>query len=443
MALFFDHGAITWLAADAVGATYTVSGLAFQPKALMFLFNGLASTVDAASQTTSARLGIGFASSTSNRGNYQTFSEDAAGNANTRLSANMVSVVSVSNAADLDGQLDLDAINSDGFRLIIDAGPVDTDIRVFWFAWGGDDIVNVQVARVSEPAAAGVASYNVTNWQTNVLGDNVLLLVGIPTSFTIGSIDAGFCFAAATATGAGNQFVNCSNEDLGSAAADTDGYTRGDECFAIIVDGGGNPNSRASFNGFDSTGFDLNWASVLGGALPRNLIYMVIQGGSWKAGNYTLAIGTINNTATVSGLKFRPKGAIHASGDRVQSVAGTSVTEAKQAIGAWSSTSSRRSMSYWSENSPATMEIDLAIEYDGCLCFPTNAGAIDWVVDINAINNDGFQVIVDDARAVALTDFQMFVAFGDSPRPSAVYPDFLGHQRRPVASGFHPPDKVN
>jgi hypothetical protein len=442
VALFFDHGAITWLAADGVGTTYTVSGLTFQPKALMFLTMGMSSAVDAASQALDARVNIGFASSPSNRGCAQIFSEDAAGSAVCRVRANTTLIASISDAAGAAGDLDLDLINSDGFRLIVDIQLV-ADLRVFWFAWGGDDIVNVDVARVDEPGAAGVVSYDVANWQPSVLGDNVVFLVGIRTTVTVASTDADFCFGVATAPGAGNQFVNCSDEDIGSPSADTDGYVRGDECFALITSGGGNPDSRASFNGFDSTGFDLNWAEVSGGGIPYSFIRMVIQGGSWKAGNYSLALGTVNNTATVSGLKFRPKGAIHASSDRVESTADTSTAEAKQAIGAWSSLSSRRAMSYWSENGPTNMEIDLAIEYDGCLCFPTNAGAIDWVVDIDAINQDGFDVIVDDARSAALTDFQMFVAFGDSPRPLAIYPDST---RRPigiVSSGMSPPNQVN
>jgi hypothetical protein len=40
MALEYAHGVIQWAGADPIGTTYTVSGLAFQPKAIVFKWHG-------------------------------------------------------------------------------------------------------------------------------------------------------------------------------------------------------------------------------------------------------------------------------------------------------------------------------------------------------------------------------------------------------------------
>lgn len=445
MSLEFAHGSQLWASADAATTVYTISGLSFQPKAFMFVSMGLSSATDAASEATSARLSIGFATRTTDRRCQGFLSVDgaAAGDCQEVYRDDaVVATVAATPAGFVDGLLDLDSVTSDGFTLIVnDAAPV--DLMVFWFVWGGDDIVNAATGEINEPAATGNQSYSVVNWLATVLGDNAVLFAGCQLTVgapTAAAQDAGFMFGAATATGAGNQFVVASNEDDGSATMDTDGYVRGDECLAMMAVAGGNPNARASFNGFDSLGFDLNW--VARAVTNRRYIYLAIQGGSWNVGNYTLALGTVGNTATVSGLKFRPKGGLGASSDRVESTAGTSTAEAKQIIGGWSSTSARRAMAYWSEHSTGNTEIDLAIEYDGMLCFPTNAGAIDWVVDIDAINADGFRVIVDDARAVALTDFQNFVTFGDAPRPAAFFPDVLLMGQKVAATGMRPPGLI-
>src|SRR5262245_15966699 len=117
MALEFAHGAIQWLAADAATTTYTVSGLSFQPKALRFYWVGLQSSTDAVSQTVNERRGIGFAVDTSNRRSIGTFNQDTAASANCGAAARNDCVACTTDGAGAsDGRLDLNAINSDGFR---------------------------------------------------------------------------------------------------------------------------------------------------------------------------------------------------------------------------------------------------------------------------------------------------------------------------------------
>lgn len=413
----FAQGSQFWNNASGAGTVYTISGLGFQPKALMFYCVGMstASDISGIDGGSNARVSMGFATSTSNRRCQGFMSVVSAVAADCQeIYRDDAVVATVSAAGVVDGLLDLNSITSGGFTLIVDdAAPI--NLRVFWLAWGGDDIVNASVGEIVEPAATGVQSYSVTGWISPLPEDNVVLFAGCQLTAaapTAAVQDAGFMFGAATATGAGSQFVCASNEDDGSATMDTLSYIRGDECLAMMTVAGGNPNARASFNGFDSLGFDLSWTARA--VTNRRYIYLAIQGGKWKAGNYTIDLTTIGNTTTVSGLLFSPIGAIHVSADRAQSAAGVSTTGAMQNWGVWSSLTARRNMRYFSENGTAIAEINLAIEVNEGVTFaslPTSPDP-DWFVDIDAINSDGFRVIVTTPETTPHTDFQPYLAFG-------------------------------
>src|SRR5688572_7893169 len=118
MALDHAHGAIQWALADTVGTTKTVTGLAFQPKALRFYIMGLGSATDTASETqTYTERCVGFATSTSDRRMVASTDQDAAASMSCVAGYRTDRVAAAEYGA---GSLDLDAITSDGFRLIVD-----------------------------------------------------------------------------------------------------------------------------------------------------------------------------------------------------------------------------------------------------------------------------------------------------------------------------------
>lgn len=412
MSLEFAHGDLGWATGDTVGTTFTVSGLSFSPKALMFVVNGQADSTDANTITRNARLGIGFATSTSDRRCMAVASQDGVGTSNCSAAYRDDCVVVTLDTADaVDGRLDLNSITSDGFTLIVDEQLTADNIRVFWYAWGGSDITNMATGEISEPAATGNQSYTVTGsfQPTVVMFSGCQLSVAPPTA---AAQDAGLMFGAATGTGIGNQFVCTRNEDTGSNTMDTDKYSITTECLAMITIAGGNPNARAAFNGFDSVGFDLDWLARA--VTGRRYIYLAIQGGAWKVSSTTGDPSTIGNTITISDIPFPPIGAILATHGAVEDAAGVSTPQAKLSIGCWSSLSSRRAMGSDSLDGSANAEIALAIEYDQIIVIPDVAGGIVFSLDIDAINSNGFRMITDDAGGGALTLFP-YVAFGSVP----------------------------
>lgn len=429
MPLSFAHGAVRWLSTDVATTTYTVSGLSFQPKAIRFYWMGLNSAgVDAASQITNERRGVGFAADTSNRRCVGTFGLDNAGAMDTdSIAHNAAVAVTTDGAGAITGLLDLNSITSDGFTLIVD-DQVPASITVFWEAWGGTDITTVTIGDIAEPAATGTQNYTATGFTASGT-DQVVMLAGVQSTAAVntGAVsDSGLYVGFTTGTASANNIVVLGNNDEGSASADCDGYGRAGECIAMITVAGGNPSARAVLSAWGTDLFTINWTNRA--TTSRRSIYMAIKGGSWSAGSYTIDGNSLSSTATVSGLSFTPKGLSTMGCMVAESAAGTAHAFDRISLGSGSSTSSRRAQGIWDVDAVTNQGINHVIEYDSVLAFPSNAGALVASYDINAMNSDGFQIIVDLAGGVA-SEWQGYLTFGDTPPPTYAPPRFQPRAR--------------
>jgi hypothetical protein len=412
MALEFAHGAIQWGAADTAGTTYTVSGLAFQPKALRFYWVGIQSAVDGAIQIVDIRRGVGFATGTSARRAVGTFSDDGLGTSDCgSVAADDCVVVTCDGAGARTGMLDLTAINSDGFVLTVD-GQAPVAITVFWEAWGGSDITVQVVGDIAEPAATGDQDYTATGFVAGAT-DQVVMFAGVQSVSALNTAEAqdsglhvGF------ATGASNNITMCGNSDDASGTMDTDRYFRSGECLSMIVVGGGNPDARASLTQFGTDNFRLNWTARA--LTNRRSIFLAIKGGQWSTGLYTIDPATVGATATVSGLSFAPVGLSTLYNRGAESAAGTSAVSDLICFGSGSSTSSRRAMGSYDENAGTNSEADLAIEFDEVVVGPDSSGGVASAFDIDAMNSDGFRIICDVAEAGSPTYAQGYLTFGSA-----------------------------
>lgn len=416
MALQFAHGAVQWSSADAATTQYPVTGLGFTPKALRFYMVGIQSASDAASQTLHWRAAVGFAVSASDRRCMGSQSQDAAGTqvCTTGYRSDCVAMTLTSTPA-MDGALDLHSIDADGFTLVVD-DQAPASITVFWEAWGGTTFQCAAIGEIAEPAATGSVSY--------VCGfkPDVVLFAGVQGTAAANTVtrnDAALMVGASCGPASAQNIVAVANDDDASATSDTDRYALSGECLAQIAVAGGNPSARAILTSLNPGGFTLNW--IARATTGRLYMYLAMQGGQWSVGSTTIAGNSGSSTATVvtatrGGVTFRPVGLSFMGVSLAASAAGTSSTEGKLGLGSASSTSSRRSMGLWSENGNATAaEIDLAVEYDSCYAMPSNAGAIAETLDIDAINADGFQLIVDTAGGVA-SEWVGYVACGNDRR---------------------------
>ncbi len=416
MALSFSHGAIQWLAADAATTVYTVSGLSFQPKALRFYWVGLQSASDAASETVNGRRGVGFAVSTTERRCVGSFSQDSPTAANCgTVARNDAVCCTTDGAGGSDAELDLNSITSDGFTLIVDdATPA--NITIFWEAWGGTDITVAVVGDFAEPAAGGDQDYTATGFVAGAT-DQVVMLAGVQSVAALNTAeaeDSGMYVGFAASATAADNIVIAGNATDGVGTMATNTYTQSDECIALSdkATSADVATARAVLTQFGTDNFRLNW--IERGVTNRKSIYMALKGGRWKSGSLTIDGTTLSATATLSSLTFTPVGMSLMWNGAAESTVDTFGTNDIIGLGTGTSTSSRRSMAVRDEDATANCEIDTVIEYDQVLCFANSDGTSGRALDINAMNSDGWQLIVDATGGVA-TNWVGYLTFGSVP----------------------------
>jgi hypothetical protein len=415
--LNFAHGSVQWLTSQVLNTTIPVTGLGFRPKALRFYWVGLQSNSPTAanSQAVAERRGVGFASSITSRASTGTFSADASGNADCgSIFTTTACVITVDGNGAVDGLLDINSIDTDGFTLIVD-DVAPANITVFWEAWGGDEITNVTIGSIAEPGAAGNQNYTATGFVASPGSsqDQCIMFAGVQSvnASGVGQIqDSGLCVGFATSTATANQVVVIGNSDDGSATMDTDGYNFTGQCLSMIVIAGGNPNARATLNAFGTDIFTLNWGARA--TTNRRNIYMAIKGGQWQAGSVTIAGNTLNSTTTLGTLPFNIKGISLIGAMKPISTANTATAQDRIGFGSGLSTTSRNSAAVLDEDATADSEIDLSINYTQVLVYPSVTGTLQTAYDINRIGANEIQLITDTAGGVA-NEWIGYLAFGD------------------------------
>ena len=423
MALLFSFGSVQWLTTDALSSTKVISGLGFPPRAIRFYWVGLQSNspTNAASQAVSERRGIGFASSATTRRCVGTFSADNVADSDCgSVAANDCVVVTVTGAGVIDGKLDISSFDANGFTLIVD-DVTPANLTIFYEVWGGDDIQDVTIGDIAEPAATGNQNYTATGFtSTNVVNDQVVMLAGVQSTAAVGTgqaNDSGLYAGFTTGTATANNIVVLGNSDDASATMDTDGYARAGDCLAMIVVAGGNPDARAILQSFGTDQFTLNWTNRA--TTNRRSIYMAIKGGGWQVGSYTIRQDA-GRTAAVTGLPFYLRGICIMGAMKTQSAAGTSSTQDRMGFGTATGTASRQTMSVLDEEATLTSEIDTVIEYNNLLAFPSTAGGVQARFDLNAWGFNNFTTVVEIDAGGPENEWQGYLSFGDIKRPRPV-----------------------
>jgi hypothetical protein len=416
MAFGYSQGAIQWLTSDALNATKVVTGLGFCPKAIRFYWMGHQSATDSFTQTVSERRGIGFCSSPTIRRSVGTFSADNVADSDCgSVAADDCVCITVTGAGAIDGKLDISSMDPDGFTLIVD-DVTPANLTIFFEAWGLDDIQQVTIGDIDEPAATGTQVYTANGF--NARGDTqCVMFAGVQSTAALntGQVnDSGLCVGASTGTATANNIVVVGNSDDASATMDTDGYARASECLAMIVVAGGNPNARAVLSAFGTDTFTLNWTNR--GTTNRRFIYMAIKGGGWQAGSYTIRQDS-GRTAAVTGLPFILKGISFMGAMKTQAAAGTATVQDRIGLGSASGLLERKAMGVLDEDGTATSEIDLAISYDSISSYPSTTGTEQARQDLDAFGYNNFTAIVEIDAGGPENEWMGYLAFGATKLP--------------------------
>lgn len=179
--------------------TIAVTGVGFQPEFIMFWWTGRSNSTDAIGRASHFR-GFGAAASTTDRRSVASTSTDAAATSDTAsahdAAACILSVSPVTPA--IDGQLDLQSFDADGFTLICDSATWPRDTRVTYLALAGD-LTNAATGVLTEPAATGDQDVTSLAFQPDFV---LFFSAGIAVDAPGAKTDSDIMIGAATASSA-------------------------------------------------------------------------------------------------------------------------------------------------------------------------------------------------------------------------------------------------
>lgn len=422
MALEVAVGTVT-ISTGAVGTTFTVSGLSFQPKALFFSWCGRATAGQAEADH---MFGAGFAVSTSSRRAYTSQGDHAlSAIANDVARYNDCAIATLTVLGAIDGKADLDAITADGFRLIVDDQFAVAQI-VGYVAYGGADLSTAEIVDFSEPGATGNQDVATTNAVgTAGVDDKAVIILGGPdAAFGTPTVWSTFMIGLA----AGDTPVNAIMAGAGQDAVGTSvtwGYARTGECVANLG-AADTVSSRASLSGWNvaGNGFRLNWAEVDAATVWEHSA-LVMSGGRWQVGDNLTNTGVSNQVEATS---YVPNGILVISGCKAASVADTTTANDERSIGAAQAAAARWYSSMIDKDAQAIQDIGVAFNTDAMYGNQSTAATvvIEGLMDIVSFDaTPSFTFVMDDADPVAAW-FGYLLAADTPAAGGATYPGWIG-----------------
>jgi len=182
----------------APGSTTQVTGTGFQPKAVLFWWDGTNSQADIVGGLLVHKRGFGVAVSTTDRRAIFSQAIDAADPTTTDAGHHDAAAIGrLSNAGAIDALADLQSMDANGFTLVID-DDFPTDTRIHYLALGGSDLTNVASGMFTESAATfpQVGGSATSSRSTNAIDD----VVTLPASVASGDLVIVFHHSLGTGT---------------------------------------------------------------------------------------------------------------------------------------------------------------------------------------------------------------------------------------------------
>lgn len=408
MAIGVANGTIT-VTTGLVGTTFTVSGLSFAPVA-GYVFHSGRLAVGMSEQD--HRVGHGIFTGTTSRRSYSTQGDHAAAVMATdhvRRDDCVASRLSTSGASA--GKLDVDAMLSDGFRLIVDEAFA-TDMHLSWKVWGGD-ASQAEIVDITEPAATGDQDIATSFALDTGVDDKAVIFLGNAAG-AFGTVTGSALWMLGFAAGntPANAVVMACDLD-GADPSITYKYSLSGECIAQSNTADA-VTSRASLTAWLSTGFRLNWLEVDGG-VAWGTSALVIKGGRWEVGDILTSTGTTNQTETTT---YDPKGLLFGSASNPLSTADVTETGFQAVMGAATGAASRSYESARSLDGNATADIAAASNTNAFWAMITGANAsITEIADLVSLDTGGFTWVMDDASASGR--FIAYLSCSDAPAAAA------------------------
>jgi hypothetical protein len=293
-----------------VGTVVGVTGVGFQPKILFLWWSGR--TTDPATVTTAAgrqhfRRGFAMAAGPNACRMVTNQAEDGTQPADAdRMYRADVCVSSINRSGSIDGMAELAAFDADGFSLAIVFDAFDEPLAITYLALGGAAITNAKVGTFTSLTGASSGPQEITD--VGFQPDAVFFLSGYGTEVPP-YLTSSACMSLGAATG---------------PAVEQNALT-----VVAVPNGSSPPTSRGYGVVGESLGTGSSWLTMvergrLGGFLPQGFqvdwieadsdnafvyFYLAVQGGSPRVGTLLSLLDTTSD-AVVTGLGYRPAGAL-------------------------------------------------------------------------------------------------------------------------------------
>jgi hypothetical protein len=364
------------------GTIIPITGVGFQPKAVLFVYNGRTEIVDATSLQ-SHRRGIGFANGNLNDVAVGSSSEQSATPVDSYHDMYATRCVEmITDAGGLAAELRIDAVNADGFDMEVPSGAPALDYTVEWYAFGGTDITQFSLTSFIEPFVAGVLNVDgigfapdVCFYLTNASGGEGVGITGDSRMQFGVTTFANSAIQNATWGGGSNDGANPSN---------TSSYCRSGECIGVMSTDLTAVNSRARVTAKRTLGIEMTYDEVSGGG-NRETYVLAIKGGQWALRNFTSSVDLANKVVSDLGFDLAPKGGIVFSACHTESTVNIADTGDEWSMGWFTSTSDRAVMAVEEVDNVVTADVQSAYEKDNVYIGCNAVGGIDARIDINAI----------------------------------------------------------
>ena len=383
--------------------TQTISGLGFQPKAIIFFWSR--NTTNATAEAPRSQ-GIGFTDCTNQRA-VAVAEDDNAGTSNAgryRTENNVIVILSNGNPT-VGSRATFTSCNADGFTINWAASEARADI-INYIAIGGSDVTNVRAGTFTLAPATGIQNITGVGFQPNF----IMFLWGF--TETLDSLAARLQIGMGLADYNNNQgsILNCVADNNSSNATK---YSQQRTDNVILLSGSGcAQDALAAFSGFTADGFQLNVSDAPAANTP--IFYLAIRGGSHAVGNFLQPTAT--GIQTISGLGFQPNLVLLFSHNKTAAVI-TLAVPSTFSIGAAISTTSRAAVWGQSRNidpsNAAVYTDNTKVIIMRTLSGIGGTGTINAQADFNGFTIDGFQL---NWTTVDATQRQIiYWTFGPSP----------------------------
>lgn len=392
----------------AAASTVAITGVGFQPKAIIFWASGKTS---AGSEANSIAASIGFAcTGIDNQGIAGSCMNSAATPTCDRSESQTKCIVRLNSDGTDGGQASVTTFGTDGFTLTIGTQfAVSTYYN--YLCIGGEDIEAVDCNNFTIPLTATTKGITSPGFKPDVV-------FFISNSHTASGSTPDMKMSLGVSTRKNNQHGGIAISDLdGVATTDSANYQRDGESLvgftatnALTI--------RGAVQSFDTNGFTINMTEVPGSACLFS--YLAIKGGSWFLGN-TTAPTDASTTKTISGFGFLPRALFFFATELGQSSSNTPVADAAMTIGAIDYLGNYFGAQWESYDGNADGACVRSYLTDGVLADTNQTPTVEWKATIPATGPNGFKEL-NSTYSLGSAPFFFYLAIGDT-NPNGIYTD--------------------